>query len=70
MAHVHTNREDRIRDMEDEQNNNSFERRLSSVFSSHDVDDLEPEPLKKPMPTFDAWCEMSQAEKNLYRDIV
>lgn len=60
MAHVHTNKEDRRNDMQDEQ-------RTSSMFID-EVEDLEPEKLTS-MPKFDEWTEMSSAEKNLFRDI-
>lgn len=63
MAHVHTNREDRIKDMADELRVIHPRR---SMFID-EVGDLEPE--KTNMPSFDNWCKMSQAEKDLYRDL-
>ena len=62
MAHVHTNKEGRAKDMQDERN------KIESLFEvCEEVEDLPREESK--MPRFDSWCEMSKAERNLYRDI-
>lgn len=42
---------------------------IESIFELEEpVKELEPE-TKTNMPRFDSWCEMSKAERNLYRDI-
>lgn len=70
MAHVHTNREDRARDMEYELTN--VDHTFESIFYGREdeVQDLEPEKnVRKHMPKFDDWGKMSESEKNLFRDI-
>ncbi len=63
MAHVHTNNEDRRRDMADEQ------RKLVSLFDiNEDVEPEELEPERKIMP-FDEWQKLSKHEQKLFRDM-
>lgn len=64
MATVHTNKEDRAKDMADEI-------KVNSIFdASPEVEELEPEyKARHNYPTFDEWLKMSQAERDLMRDI-
>lgn len=63
MAHVHTNDEDRRRDMADEQ------RKLVSIFEVTDDEPEELEPERRKIMSFDEWQKLSKHEQKLFRDM-